>query len=183
MALVAAATTLAPALAAAEPCDTRDATVDYLEPPYSVAQLRRAMVAGLEVVMRVESPIAGTFSRRMVVEQAGAEGVSMRESTLEEEFRNRMPDTNVDASWDQLRDHACFPSAQTERSRVTAETPFGELAAWRYQVDQDSVRLVLTFADAMPGLPIAYERYEAGILVLSSTQAERSDRARTAPTP
>lgn len=178
-----AAAAVAPTLASADPCDTRDGDIEFLDPPYSVAQLRRAMAVGLEVVMRVESPIAGKFSRRMVVEQAGAQGVSMRESTLEEEFQKRMPGAGIDASWEQLRDHACFPAAHTQRSRVTAETAFGDLAAWRYQFDQDSVRLVLTFADALPGLPISYERYEAGILVLSSTQAERTDRPRPGPAP
>ncbi|MEM9386081.1 MAG: hypothetical protein AAGA68_13530 [Pseudomonadota bacterium] len=178
-----AATSLAPTLGAADPCDTRDANIEYLEPPFSAAQLRRAMPVGLKVVMQVDSPIAGKFTRQMAVEQSSAQTVSMRETTLEEAFRNAMPSGTVNASWEELRDHACFPAAQTKRSRITANTAFGELSAWRYQFDQDGVRLVLTFADALPGLPVSYERYESGILVLASEQSARSDRPKARPDP
>ena len=162
--------------AIADACDTRADDVEYLDPPYTAQELRAAMPAGLEVVMRTESPVAGNFSRHLVVEQVSDETVRMRETTLEEELQGAMPPSTVDATWAELRDHACFPAENTRRSRITARTPFGELAAWRYQFDQEPVRLVLTFADELPGLPVTYERFESGILVLSSHQAQRSDR-------
>ncbi|MEO0971678.1 MAG: hypothetical protein AAFX85_01190 [Pseudomonadota bacterium] len=168
---------LAPALAFSAPCDTAEAGVEYMDPPFTQTQLRSTLRQGLEVVMRMESPVAGSFSRRMVVADAGTDSVKMRESTLEEEFRQSMPDSTVDATWGELRDHACFPAASTTRERVTAETAFGELPGWRYVYEKDDVRLVLTFADALPGLPVTYERFQSEIKVLTSRQVSRSDRA------
>lgn len=161
--------------ASAQPCSTHPADVEYLEPPYTVEQLRGAMRPGLQVVVRSESPVAGNFNRRMVVEAANSESITLQESTLERPLRQAMPDTTVNASWAELRDHGCFPASATQRTRVTAPTPFGNLSAWRYEFEQGPLRLVLTFADALPGLPMSYQRFESGVLVLSSHQARRSD--------
>lgn len=159
----------------AAPCDTRLPGIDYLAPPYDEASLRDTLQGGLHTVSQLESPVLGTFHRRTVVLAAGADGLTMREETLEPELRGRIPDGEHTLAWGALRDWACFPAERAERSRATLETAFGALSGWRYEAREDAFRVTLFFADRFPALPMLYERYEGSMLVLRRRQIWRSD--------
>lgn len=181
--VAAALSSLGVSLAAdAAPCDTLDAAATasadgYLPPPFSADELREALLPGLEVLVRAESPVAGQFSRLLRVVAAAPDRVTLEETVLEPQAR-AAPAAAQRLTWEQLRDRACLPAASTTRERVTTGTPWGDLAGWRYRYrqEEDEVEIVLTFADELPGPPVATQRYQGEILLMAQRQTQRSDR-------
>jgi hypothetical protein len=180
--IVAPALLLAAAAAGAAPCDTREPLAGaaggagWLPPPFTAAQLREALLPGLEILVRTESPATGSFSRLMRVEAADEETVTISEHTVEVQMRGQLPDTTSTTTWESLRDHGCFPADRAVRERVTLATAFGQHEGWRYRLEDEALLLEFEFADDLPGLPVRWQRTEANMLLSSATQMRRSDQ-------
>jgi hypothetical protein len=162
-------------IASAANCDTRPPGVAYVTPPFSVAQLRDRIVAGLSVVTRMHSAVAGEFHRRLTVESISDSGVVLLEETLEPELQSEVPASRTPLRWEELRDIACFPSPAAGRERTTRDTAFGSLPGWEYVASSEQVTVTLFFADDLPGLPVQSERQENALIILRAQQIQRSD--------
>ncbi len=79
------------------------------------------------------------------------------------------------SSWDELRDHALFPAADAERSRVTRDTHLGTLEGWLYLVRDPAAETVTRFffSDRHPGAPIWMESRRGEQVLLEVTQIGR----------
>lgn len=160
------------------PCDTRpvEDAAPFLTPPFTAAQLRSGFREGLEIVMHTQSPVTGDFNRLLRVVSVDAQRVTVLETHMAPALRGARPDQSKTISWEEMRDLACFPAANTARERVSVTTTFGEFEGWRYRYVQDDLEVALTYADDLPGPPLISERYAGDLLVSTTKQAARGDR-------
>jgi hypothetical protein len=88
------------------------------------------------------------------------------------------PRTPRTSSYEELRQHASFPSGHASVEQVRVQTPRGPLAGRRYTVrDPDQADKVQTFefADALPGPPVRMETRIGDTVVQSMVMLTRTD--------
>ena len=70
------------------------------------------------------------------------------------------------STWEELRDHAAFPSDRATRDVASCMVAAGTFDCWRYTVrgekDGAATTSVFHFANDRPGPPVLYEMYVEG---------------------
>jgi hypothetical protein len=146
--------------------------------PYTAAQIRKTNPPGTRLVFRLES--TGQPAMLRVIEFVGGDATIavVEQSMLSEQGE---PLGNVDrfeATWGELRDHAAFPAASTDRVRSTATVPAGRFEVWMYTVESEEAGAPVTtrfsFALDRPGPPVLLEQELDGQVTLRMALIEDS---------
>lgn len=150
---------------------------EFLPTPYTADEIRDAWVAGFEVLTRTRAAAGVVYSLTRVV-QSSDEGFTMVEVEATESGRAKegADPTRYSGTWDELRDHARFPTSRATRQRTERDTPLGRLEGWLYLVEGDDGVTEFFFADGLAGPPVVYRRQGAGPSDFVSEQMSRSVR-------
>lgn len=160
-----------------EPVDTAAATAasdTYLPTPFTADQIRDEWIQGFELVMRRSSP-EGEYLERWRVVAADEDGVEI-EFTPVDALGEVIGEPRLQRSgWEELRDHARFPTDRATRTWVVETTPLGELEGWLYSVDEpdDSAVAHFFFAQGLPGAPVYLRVVSGDATILELAQLER----------
>ena len=150
-------------------------------PPFSAAQIRRAMPVGTRIVLRIAVAGKAPVLEEMTVTAADERGCTIRSRKLAEDgalLQDAGPST---ATWAALESHAHFPASATSRSDSTVTVPAGSFATWLYVVrpgQPDGEERRLHFARALPGPPVSMEVVRGGAPVMTMTMVSREPRPR-----
>ena len=155
------ATTATPSPSTALPDATPAAspTADGQAPrPYTAAQIRETHPDGtlLRIAIRQQGQ---EFVQFMRFENGDDEAVDVVTWVERPDGEPMGPKTTQHATWTELRDHAAFDAAKTERVRSRCEVGAGTFACWKYTVaGADSAAPVshFHFADERPGPPVLF---------------------------
>jgi len=137
------------------PTDAHVLGPDLLPTPFTAAEIREALGAGVTITLFVESPDGTEHERVHRFAQTDAEG-----ATLSAWFTHAPDDVVVSrVTWRELQEHAAFPRAQTTITDEELELPLGRLACRRYEIADAPGAPVETywFSPAHPGMPVRYE--------------------------
>lgn len=150
---------------------------EKLPTPYRAEQIRDAFQEGLWIVTRTWTPEGESYSR-LTVEAWSEEGATFGDRPVDASGNAVADKTVGDATWEQLRDHASFPTGSASRERHSEETALGSLEGWLYRVDSpDGGHASFFFADDFPGPPILYQSVKGEDVLHRSEQIQRSDLA------
>lgn len=139
--------------------------------PYTVDQLRKALVVGKQLTFVVEGPDKLPQQKRFRFVAADDEHVTVATELLGDDGKVLgQPEVEI-TTWDALRHHASYPVEATTISDATAEVPAGSFACKRYTVierkDDAELRTVACFGLETPGPPLEMTVEKNGKLVLS----------------
>ncbi|MCP3903586.1 MAG: hypothetical protein GY715_08105 [Planctomycetes bacterium] len=118
-------------------CESGPAAVNdgsLTPPPYSAEAIRRANPTGTQLVFRVEQPGQPSVLHAMQFVSTSAAGAVI---VSEDRTLDGTPigeSERSEATWEELRDHAAFPSDRTTRSLATRDVPAGRFECWAYAV-------------------------------------------------
>lgn len=140
---------------------------DFAPTPFTAEQIRDAMPAG--TVIRWKMGVAGQeATTEWRVRAADAEGM-----TLESRAGDRPTDTSR-ATWEELRDHARFPSALTTvETGVPLTTGLGALTTAKYTVTDAEGTRIFWFDPSLPGPPVQHETVDDGAVTFHMEQIGR----------
>lgn len=145
--------------------------------PYTSGELRDAMPVGTSMRFKMESQGETTFEE-WVVTAADTETCTIA-SKVFDAAGALVEDQGAEAAkWDDLRDHAAFPAAMTERSDSHVDGPAGSFDTWRYVVsgpgpDGKPMTSTFEFAKGLPGPPVSMVVEADGQTVVRMTLVER----------
>lgn len=134
--------------------------------PYTWQQIRDAMPEGFLARYRVEyagqDPVI-TVSR---VTRWGERQGTLWQQKESLDGQPLGPPEEAEERWEDLRDHATFPAAETTIAEEELVTPAGRFDCWLYTVvtraEGRTVESRFHFAKLKPGAPVRYERLEDG---------------------
>ena len=146
--------------------------------PYTAAQIREANPPGTRLVFRLES--TGQPAVLRVIEFVGGDATLavLEQSILSEKGEPLGAADHSEATWVELRDHAAFPAASTDRVRSIATVPVGQFEVWKYTVEteEDGAPVITRFSFALdrPGPPVLLEQELDGQVTLRMALVEDS---------
>lgn len=154
------------------------AAAPTLDPPFSAEQIRDTCIVGLTIDVRL-SDAQGDSLQRWTVVESGPEAVAFEYADLDGAGEVVGDPVVERASWNELRDHAVFPSAIATRERATRETALGTLDGWLYVVGEPQRGAVseFFFADSLPGAPVWMQVTLDGAVVQTMSQETRHSPA------
>jgi hypothetical protein len=137
---------------------------EMLPTPYSAEEIRDAYRQGLAIwsERRVGDEVERT---RTLVVDSEPERVRLALARFDHAGVEIGDRRELDASWDELRDHARFAAAMARRERAHRDTALGALEGWLYRVTDGVESRELFFADAYPGPPVTFVKMRAGRVV------------------
>ena len=144
--------------------------------PYTAEEIRDEWVQGFWLDTRVET-LEGVRTDRLEVLEWSSDGAILRESPRD--AGNEVPDENTSMSvtWEQLRSHALFDKATTERRRETQLTPLGTLEGWLFTRRTSEGIEEYFFADDLPGPPVVFSKTgDDGVRSFYAAQVSRHGR-------
>lgn len=173
-----------PAVRVEVPAHAAEAT---LPTPFTLRQMKAGWVPGVRVRFRME--VTGqptTLHDWEVRSNPDADHVETAVTVRREDDGTALaPTTARVMSYEELRQHAAFPSSRATMEQARVAGPDGPLPGRRYQVrsaDDPGQVVTLEFADALPGPPVLMQTREAGEVVQSMRMLTRSGGP-TAPRP
>jgi hypothetical protein len=129
--------------------------------PYTAEQIRAANHVGRRLDWRVET--AGRHEMRsMTFVAADEKGADAEAVTLDETGHAVGESKRTHATWEELRDHAAFPSASTTLTHESVTVPAGTYDCNVYTVTDGGKVMRFWFANNMPGPPVKMVTTEAG---------------------
>jgi hypothetical protein len=144
--------------------------------PYTAEEIRDEWVQGFWLDTRVETP-EGVKTHRTEVIKWSTEGAVLRERPTEVGEETPEESTPINVTWEQLRSHALFDKATTERRRETRQTPLGTLEGWLFIRTTSEGTAELFFAEGLPGPPVIYSQTGVdGVKNFQATQVARHGR-------
>ena len=148
---------------------------EYLPTPYTAEEIREAWQVGFELTTHHMTPEGEEISMTRV--EAWSQGkVEMSAVTFDIAGDPKGEPRLVESTWEELRDHARFPSAIAARERAQRETVMGELEGWLYRVaGEEGRRSEFFFADGLPGPPVVYSHFEGDAEVLRVEMIDRQE--------
>lgn len=131
---------------------------DWLDTPYTAAQIRDALPEGARFQMRVTEAGAGVVIKDSVFVDQTRRKTTVQATTLDgagaivESVRSTY-------TWVELQRHARFTVDQATRTRATIESALGTYEGWRYDIDEHTpdgatLHTQMWFADKLPGPPL-----------------------------
>ncbi len=138
---------------------------DMLPTPFTADEIRTTCAQGLQI--HWDNRDGPTTTRQVwTVVEHGQEKVSFAytadgEDTVTQEY-----------AWEELRQHASFPAADTTKEDVTLETAMGAVDAWHYTVAGEP-RKDFWFAKQWPGPPVLLTVTHQGTVVARMEQVRR----------
>ncbi len=157
-----------PAAAAEEERET-----EHLPTPYTAEQIRDSFQPGLHLVTRFTTP-QGTVKRLTTVSDWSEEGVALEDVALDSEGHPTGDVSLVQATWEELRQHAQFAATEATRRRAKQRTALGELEGWLYvHHSKEGVTSTFFFPDEYPGSPVVFTREQNGFMGFKAEQIER----------
>lgn len=150
-----------------------------LPTPFTQAQMRAGWVPGVAVRFRME--VAGeptTLHDWEVLSSPDADHVETAVTVRNEEDGSALAPTMTRVlSYEELRQHAAFPSERATMEDALVEGPSGPLPGRRYTVrSQEDRSQVVTFefADALPGPPVLMQTRKGDDVIQSMKMVARS---------
>ena len=139
-----------------------------LPTPYTVDQLRRALPKGHVLRFQIHAPAdAPPMLRTWKVSAADPDGCTFRETVSGPDGQLVEGPTEARTSFEELRLHAAFPSANTKVEQGQQVTvPAGTYDVVRYTVTTATGDETYDFALALPGPPVRLLVREGGAEVL-----------------
>lgn len=141
--------------------------------PYTKEQIRDATPEGRSLTFVMESPDKPPVQKRFRFLASDDERTTIITELLDSNGKTVGDPENVSSTWEELRKHASFPKEATTIEEVTAETPAGSFASWRYTVlettDEGTKRTVAYFAKELPGPPVDLSVEMNGQLLMTMT--------------
>ena len=134
--------------------------------PYRAEQIAAAFSLGTWNRYRIATAGRPTVEQRTEVVAWSPEEVTMEQQVFAEDGQALGPAAPMQATWDELREHAAFPAAGTVLHLAELSLPCGSFACQRYTVHgeangQPSVS-TFWFANDRPGPPVLYTVDTAG---------------------
>lgn len=125
--------------------------------PFTAEQIRDNHPDGTVVTLRVEGAtdppvvMVWTFTGGTATEATIATKIFGADGGL-------LQDAGAETSrWTELREHAAFPAAATQRTEEVVTVPAGRFDCWRYHVVEGGETSDYWFAKAEPGPPVQME--------------------------
>lgn len=145
-----------------------------LETPYTAEQIRDAWREGFSIIVRTRDVDGEHFARHAVTSWS-PERVALSMQPTDAAGAALGEASPMSATWEELRQHALFPAAQTTRERATRETAVGSLQGWLYRVRKDDgTEAEFFFGDTTAGMPVQFGRKRAGQWISQSEQVART---------
>lgn len=146
--------------------------------PYTADEIRAALPPGSRIVLRREMQGLPTVHSTMTFRAADDPERETRlvvHTTTPDGMEVAPPDEGT-VSWEELRDHAAFPAAATERAEGRIEVPAGGFDCMLYTVrtmEQGAPTVSrYWFAKDLPGPPVLLEVEREGTTILRLTLLE-----------
>lgn len=135
-----------------------EAPTGFAPTPYTSKEIRDALVVGTRIDLRVEEGREVT-ERQMEITAADAEGCTIATKVFDDKGKLVEDQGTKVFTWNELRDHAKFPSDKVVRTEGRITVPVGEHDAWLYVVtsldgDGKEVETYMHFAKDLPGPPV-----------------------------
>jgi hypothetical protein len=152
--------------------DASEPQVETAPTPFTADQIREGCKTGRTIVYLLERKGQAPVRRRTRFLDTDSEHATIETALLDaEDHVVGEPETKI-SSWEQLRNHAAFPKAQTTVSDSLAVTPAGDFSCKRYIVEETTAdgkkqKSNYCFAKDLPGPPVEVEVELDGVLVLS----------------
>ncbi len=145
--------------------------------PFTAGEIRDAMPVGTELRLRMEAHGEVTIET-WVVTAADGDGCTITSKVFDEAGALLEDQGAGTSTWNDLRDHARFPDATTERSESHVDVPAGSFATWLYVVrgpgdDGKETTSRYHFAKSLPGPPVSMTVEVEGQVVARMTLVER----------
>ncbi len=158
--------------------DLRATEEEHWPPPFTAEQIRDEWTQGFWLDTRVTTDAGIKISRTEVLTWSET-SAELREAPLQQADTGLQavgePGPTQTAQWEQLRDHALFPRAVTERRREARSTVLGELDGWVFRVTGENGAISeFFFADRYPGPPVSFSRWLDGKQIFNAEQVGRS---------
>lgn len=150
-----------------------------LETPYTAAQIASACPVGRKMKFALEAE-GQTQYQVLEFKAVTAEGATLLATLMDKDGKPTGEQEETKATWEELRDHAQFPSKTSSRAEGSLTTPAGTFACWVYTVREDEEGLGTTtfwFAKDLAGPPVKIEAREGDAkspVVYSMTLVEHS---------
>ena len=138
---------------------------EFLPTPFTAEEIGNAWRPGYEMTMKIWTPDGETVSRTRV-EGWSRQAIETSEQPLDESGSPTGEKSVSSSSWEDLRDHARFPAATTDRERATRITTLGELEGWLYTVRGEEGGISeFFFADDFPGPPVEFSQTDGDSVI------------------
>ncbi len=126
--------------------------------PYTAEQIRDAMPVGTVLVYRRVESGREPYLDRMTVVASDAAGCTIADAIVDDGGAVLSEQGESVAGWEDLRKHAEFPAASTQRIDDAVDVPAGHFDTWKYVVtDPDGTVTTYQFARTLPGPPVQLE--------------------------
>jgi hypothetical protein len=147
-----------------------------LPTPFSADEIRAGWTEGLQLTILQTSP-QGSEKQRWTVVEWSEEGCAIEYAVLDADGAISGEPMVQQATWNELRDHALFPSDRATRIETTRETPMGAFGGWLYETTDPVSGGVSRyfFAHDLAGAPLWVENAVNGEVVATMEQIARSD--------
>jgi hypothetical protein len=145
-----------------------------LEQPFTADEIRAEWVPGLRLLIRRSSP-DGEVLERWTVVAADDEGADIEYAVVDGAGQVVGEPRVQRSGWTELRDHASFPAAASNREWSTRSTALGTFDGWLYRVQDDTTGTVneFFFVPSMPGAPLYMRSIEGDDVVFELEQTAR----------
>jgi hypothetical protein len=156
-----------------------DQATTTLPTPFTLAQMKAGWVPGVKVRFRME--VTGeptTLHDWEVLSAPDADRVETAVTVHTEDGGTTLGPTNARVlSYEELRQHASFPSDRATMEQALVQGPAGPLPGRRYKVrSADDPLQVVTFefADSLPGPPVLMQTQKGDDIIQSMHMVARS---------
>ena len=145
---------------------------EFLPTPYTADQIGDAWREGYEMTMKVWTPAREIVSRT-TVEKWSRQEITTSEQELDASGAPAGDKSAGSSSWEDLRDHARFPTSTTSRQRESRKTVLGDLDGWLFTVKGEGSSVSeFFFADNFPGPPVFFSQTKDGSVVFRAETIE-----------
>ena len=146
----------------------------FLRRPFTADEIRDEWVPGFQLLMRRSFPESTRIERWTVVSTDDV-GTEIEKATIADDGSVVGEPSVVRSTWVELRDHASFPAAHSNREWVSLSTALGDFEGWLYRVaDPDSATVQeFFFVPSLPGAPVRMRVLEGETAVFELEQTAR----------
>jgi hypothetical protein len=158
------------ALALLVACATTPAKPTFAPTPYTAEQIRQATAVGRTYEWRREIVGQPATTRVITFTKVTDADAEMSSIDLDAEGKELAPAKVSTSTWEELRQHALFPSDAVQISEETVTVPAGTFDCLKYTVTKgDAEGMTFLFAKSLPGAPVQFYKVANGTPVMTST--------------